>query len=93
MILFLLIIGFVFIYPFVSKRVSFVFTAALIIAVIAAFIFLYSADEALLFTAYASGTFAVGSLARYFYQRSKYNSEAEDLINQYNTENKDEDPV
>jgi hypothetical protein len=93
MILFLLIILFVFIYPFVNRNVALVFTGVLMIAAAAAFIFLFDAEQAMLFSAYAGGAFAAGSLFRYFYQRSKYNSEAEDLINQYNTENKDEDPV
>lgn len=93
MILFLLIILFVFVYPFVSKKGSLYFIGILIAAVIAAFIFLFEAEDAVLFTAYAIGTFAVGSVVRYFYQRSKYNSEAEDLINQYRAENKEQPPV
>ncbi len=93
MILFLLIILFAFIYPFVSKRVSLFFIGLLIISIIAAFIFLFDAEDAMLFTVYALGSFAVGSLFRYFYLRSKYNSEAEDLINQYRNKNNEQPPL
>lgn len=78
------IIGFIiiFIYPFISRMASqIVMALAILLGLIPIFI-LYDDDRPSYIFTYLI-IFGIGLVFRYFVQKSKYNSDADDLINKY----------
>jgi TctA family transporter len=72
----------IFLYPFLSLRASFIaITIAIILTIIPFFLIDVESFGSYLIT--NSMLFIVGATIRYFVQKSKYNSEIDDLIDQY----------
>ncbi len=73
----------IFIYPFLSLRASYVAISIAIILIIVPF-FLLDIENFGSYLLQNIIVLIIGSIIRHFVQRSKYNDEIEDLMNQYN---------
>jgi hypothetical protein len=72
----------IFVYPFLSLRGSYIAIFIALILIIAPF-FLINIESFGSYLVQNSIVVVIGSIIRYFVQKSKYNSEIEDLIDQY----------